>query len=113
MSHTGATMSSWAATELETADLGDVRRNRRLVHLVEDLAARPESSVPQASRDGASTQAAYDFWQSPHVKPQDILAGHRDRTVERVKQQSVVWQFKTQQSLISPATPRHRLGVSR
>ena len=70
-------MNSWAATELQTTDLGDVRRNRRLVHLVEDLAARPESSVPQASRDAASTQAAYDFWQSPHVKPQDILAGHR------------------------------------
>lgn len=41
-------MSSWAATELQTTDLGDVRRNRRLVHLVEDLAARPESTVPQA-----------------------------------------------------------------
>ena len=83
-------MSTWAARELQTTDLGDVRRNRRLVHLVEDLAARPESSVPQASRDAASTQAAYDFWQSPHVKQQDILAGHRDSTVERVKQQSIV-----------------------
>jgi hypothetical protein len=90
MSHTGATMSSWAATELQTTDMGDVGRNRRLVHLVEDLAARPESSVPQASRDAASTQAAYDFWQSPHVLPQDILAGHRDSTVERVKQQLIV-----------------------
>jgi hypothetical protein len=101
-------MSSWAATELQTTDMGDVRRNRRLVHLVEDLAARPESSVPQASRDAASTQAAYDLWQSPHVLPQDILAGHRDSTVERVKQQLIVLAIKTQQSLISLTTPRHR-----
>lgn len=83
-------MSTWAAIELQTADLGDVRRNRRLVHLVEDLAARPDSSVPQASRDAASTQAAYDFWQSPHVKPEAILAGHHNSTRERVKQQSIV-----------------------
>jgi hypothetical protein len=40
---------SWAAAELARADLGDVRRNRRLVRIVEDLAASPESSVPLAS----------------------------------------------------------------
>lgn len=44
---------SWATEELVSADLGDVRRNRRLVSIVEDLAASPESSVPLASRDRA------------------------------------------------------------
>ncbi len=33
---------SWAAAELASADLGDVRRNRRLVRIMEDLAASPE-----------------------------------------------------------------------
>ena len=39
---------SWATEELVSADLGDVRRNRRMVSIVEDLAASPESSVPKA-----------------------------------------------------------------
>jgi hypothetical protein len=41
---------SWAAEELWDVDLGDERRNRRLVAIVEDLVAQPNQSVPQASR---------------------------------------------------------------
>jgi hypothetical protein len=37
---------SWASEELAEVDLGDARRNRRLVRIVEDLAARPGVSVP-------------------------------------------------------------------
>ena len=61
-------MKGWAASELQYADLGDTRRNKRLVRLVEDLAAQPNTSVPQASGDLAATQAAYDFWSSPYIK---------------------------------------------
>jgi len=39
-------MKGWAASELQYADLGDTRRNKRLVRLVEDLAAQPNTSVP-------------------------------------------------------------------
>ena len=41
---------SWVSEELRYADLGDKRRNRRLVRIVEDLSSQPNSSVPQASR---------------------------------------------------------------
>jgi hypothetical protein len=41
---------NWAAEELRDVNLGDERRNRRLVQIVEDLVARPNESVPQASR---------------------------------------------------------------
>lgn len=39
---------SWAAAELKTAKLGDKRRNQRLIKIVEDLASKPSSSIPQA-----------------------------------------------------------------
>lgn len=52
---------SWAAAELKDADLGDLRRNRRLIRIVEDLAAQPHASVSQASRDAAAMQGVYDF----------------------------------------------------
>ncbi len=53
---------SWASEELSGADLGDRRRNKRLVAIVEDLVAQPNESVPQASRDNAAMEATYEFW---------------------------------------------------
>lgn len=52
---------SWVSEELWDVDLGDVRRNRRLVQIGEDLAAQPHASVPQARRDSAAVQGVYDF----------------------------------------------------
>ncbi|MCG8363500.1 MAG: IS4 family transposase [Pseudanabaenales cyanobacterium] len=83
-------MTTWAAEELRFANLGDARRNRRLIQIVEDLAAQPTASVPQASRDAAAVQAAYDFWKSPHVKPDNVLAAKRDDTLEKIKEHSIV-----------------------
>lgn len=83
-------MKGWAASELQYADLGDKRRNKRLVRLVEDLASQPHASVPQASGDLAATQAAYDFWSSPHIKAQAIREAHQKSTIERVKQHSLI-----------------------
>ncbi len=48
--------------------------NKRLVKLVDDLLAKPEASVPQASGDWAATKAAYRFWDNPRVDPRDIRA---------------------------------------
>ena len=43
---------SWAATELESIDLGDPRRNRRAIRLIERLSAKPTASVQHLSRAG-------------------------------------------------------------
>jgi hypothetical protein len=74
---------SWATRELGQAGLGDVRRNRRLVKIVEDLAASPESSVPLASRDRAALQGMYDFWANPRLKAASILGAHVWSAVNR------------------------------
>ena len=83
-------MDSWVAEELKNADLGDARRNRRLVKIVSDLAAQPNASVPQASGNWGATQAAYDFWANPRVKARDILQAHQTSTIDRVLEQQVV-----------------------
>ncbi len=46
--------------------------------------------MPQASGDLAATQAAYDFWSSPHIKAQAIREAHQRSTIERVKQHSII-----------------------
>jgi hypothetical protein len=83
-------MHGWAAEELRHARMGDKRLNRRLVRLVEDLAAQPTASVPQASGTWAATKAAYRFWDSPQVTAAAIRASHTQSTVERVRQEAGV-----------------------
>jgi hypothetical protein len=74
-------MEGWAAQELQYAQLGDARRNKRLVRVVEDLAAQPNESVPQACGNWAATKATYEFWKSPRIKPNDIRMAHQKSTV--------------------------------
>ncbi|BAZ03500.1 IS4 family transposase [Calothrix sp. NIES-3974] len=83
-------MEKWAARELKHLDLGDKRRNKRLIKMVEDLAAQPTSSVPQACGSVAATTAAYDLWSSPYIKPSDISNGHIKSTIERAKEHEIV-----------------------
>jgi len=80
----------WAAQELRYANLGDARRNKRLVKIVEDLAAQPNESVPTACGNWAATKATYNLWKSPRIKPDDIRFSHQMSTVERSKEHSVV-----------------------
>ena len=81
---------SWAAEELKTASLGDKRRNKRLIKIVEDLSAMPQASVTQAASDKAAVKGTYEFWGNVRVKASGILAAHRDSTLERVEGQEIV-----------------------
>ncbi|BAZ69435.1 putative transposase [Fischerella sp. NIES-4106] len=83
-------MEQWITQELERTELGDIRRTKRLIKIVENLSAKPEASVPQASGTWAETKATYDFWDSPYIKPSMIRQGHIDATVERISQLEVV-----------------------
>jgi hypothetical protein len=83
-------MEKWAAQELQYAELGDTRRNKRLISIVENLASQPSTSVPQASGNLAAASATYDFWNSPYFQPSDIIAAQAKSTVERIKEHSIV-----------------------
>jgi len=79
-------MTSWAADELRYADLGDQRRTKRLIHILEKLAEKPQASIPEAMGSWAETKAAYRFWASDEYEAQEIREAHALRTVERVKE---------------------------
>jgi hypothetical protein len=81
---TTSTPLSWAEQELQRADLGDRRLNQRLIQLVSDVAARPESSLPQASGTWAATKAAYRFFDNDRVRPQAIREAHQQATCARL-----------------------------
>ncbi len=81
---------SWAAEELKGVDLGDKRRNQRLITIVEDLSAQPNESVTQASRDAAAVQGVYEFWANPRIKAEAIISSHASSTVERIKEHQTI-----------------------
>ena len=99
---------SWVTEELKYVDLGDKRRNQRLVKIVEDLSSQPEQSVPQASRDEAAVQGVYKFWGNPRIKTSAILAAHTDTAVERIKGHETILAIQDTTELdFSPKPVRH------
>ena len=81
---------SWAEEELGAAQLGDARRSRRLVRLVERLAEQPSVSIPAACSGAAETKAAYRLLSHEAVGWSDILAPHLAGSLRRMNAEPVV-----------------------
>lgn len=77
--------ASWAEDEFGDADLGDVRRNARLLQLATVLGAQPNASLPEATNDPACLKAAYRFFANDYVRAQAILASHFHSTKARMR----------------------------
>ena len=100
-------------------ELGDARRTRRLIKLVEDLSARPTGSIPVASGGWAETKAAYRLLDNPALEWREMLEVHTARTVERLKGEETPrhsWRRRLEPSVTisrttSPAARAHGLVV--
>jgi len=80
----------WAMMELNSTDLGDLRRTERLVRLVTALTANPTSSLPEACKGWGETKGAYRLLENEEVEPKMILSGHQRSTLKRIAEQDVV-----------------------
>lgn len=72
--------NQWAQDEFAFADLGDPRRNKRLVNIATKLAASPDGTLPQAFPDWAELKGAYRFFDNAVVDYAKIIAPHLERT---------------------------------
>jgi hypothetical protein len=75
---------NWAVHEFAEADLGDMRRTKRLVELAQVLAQHPTAPLPEACGDGAMLKAAYRFFANDDITPHDCLASHIVSTYRRL-----------------------------
>lgn len=82
-------MSTWVAEEMNESQLHDARHAQRLATLLTRLGEQPGSSIPRACRGWAETGAAYRFLENPRVGVAEILSGHQQATVERIRAQEV------------------------
>lgn len=71
------------AEEFRGVQLGDGRRNARLIRLAESMAKKPGTSFPKAMSD-AELEAAYRLFSNVKVEPEQILQPHIEQTLGRV-----------------------------
>lgn len=76
----------WAQNEFGFAQLGDARRNKRLVKIAANLAVKPGGTLPQAFSDWAELKAAYRFFEQRGVSFERVLAPHLERTRQTCRQ---------------------------
>ena len=72
----------WAEHEFGGARLGDVRLGKRLVQIVQRQGEAPTKSFPGAAQNDQAADS--------EVTPENILAPHRQRTLQRMQGQSAV-----------------------
>ena len=80
----------WGEREFKAVELGDKRLEQRLKVVAEDLSARPQAAINQASDDWAATKAAYRLFANPKASEEKIFAAHRTCTVQRLQGQPIV-----------------------
>jgi hypothetical protein len=86
MSTNLTTPAQWAQAEFGFAQLGDQRRNQRLVNIAEHLAVSPGGTLPQAFPHWAELKAAYRFFGQRGVTFERILTPHLERTRQACRQ---------------------------
>lgn len=84
-------IEAWVESELGGVDLGDKRRNRRVMQTVQTFWNRPNASIPEASGSTGEMQAIYDLFSAPTTSPEAIRAAHAAATVRRVADCEEVW----------------------
>ena len=75
--------TEWIETEMRTLDLGDPRRARRVMQMIEQFSANPQASIPKACGSDAATKAAYRALGSEEISAGEIRLAHARATVER------------------------------
>src|SRR5688500_17819208 len=70
----------WAQHEFEFVQLGDRRRNQRLVQVAKHLVANPAGTLPQAFSSWAELKAAYRLFDQDGTTFKKVIGPHTERT---------------------------------
>ena len=73
------------AANFQSVELGDPRREKRLVKTVAKLAARPSVSFPEAMGSSADEQGGYRLVNNPHVTLDALLEAQSGATAARAR----------------------------
>lgn len=77
-------VEAWVAEELSSLDLGDKRRDRRVMRTVQTFWNRPTASIPEASESVSEMQAIYDLFSAPTTRVEALRQAHAEAVVRRI-----------------------------
>lgn len=77
--------ATFGACHFGHADLGDQRRNRRLVQLADEVTGHPGGTLPDKLRHPKDLKAFYRLMNHPRVTHETVLAPHRHQTLQRMR----------------------------
>jgi hypothetical protein len=86
-----SSIAAWAQEQFGRADLGDVRRLRRLIDMAAGAARCPSGKVSVVFRRACEREGAYDFLESPHVEASAVAQAMFSATVERTRGNKAVY----------------------
>ena len=86
----GSKTEEWIKKEGAGTALPDQRLKTRLTKILRALSKEPERSIPAGCAGWTETLGCYRFLDNPPVSCDGILSGHREATLDRVRQESVV-----------------------
>jgi hypothetical protein len=81
---------NWIIEETKSADFGDKRLNKRYGDLLNSFATSPNKSIPGSCKSWNETIAAYRFFNHKDITSSEILAPHRNATLERIRNEKIV-----------------------
>jgi len=81
----------WAEAQFGAADLGDVRRTRRLKRLAEQMAGNSSGSIPQQTGTVADMKAAYRLFAADDVTHEAICRPHFEQTRAQAERLTTVF----------------------
>ena len=96
--------------ELRSLNLGDVRLNERLRHIVDLVAQRPADSFPDLMTTKAELEALYRLFNNEEVTLEKCLAPHANATAERCRQEKQVLVAHDTTEVAYNGTGRRGLG---
>jgi hypothetical protein len=78
-------MPSFGQSDFGAVALGDARRSRRLVTLVDQLCRHPGGTLPDKLNRPADLRAFYRLMNRPEVTHEVLLGSHAEATRERIR----------------------------
>ena len=91
--------ADWAENEWGGVNLGDQRLTRRLVEYGRACFQRPTANLPQTCGSRAATKGAYRLLNHPNASLETLLSEHRETTLARASEYSVVLAIQDTTSL--------------
>ena len=75
----------WSRKQFCGAELGDVRRVRRVARLAAQMLSRPGTSIPQLCETAYEVKASYNLFSHSRSTPENLQAGHRELVREALR----------------------------